>query len=335
MRCESHVRAELESSIVQQLASLPCAAPILLHSVVTSIRSSAWRMTATFDSVFRIYPNAALMVHMTEGNASASVAALLSAMPYRRQRNVTIRALDLRSELESIGGEYPELNTLVGNLTSRWRQLTKHRFWFSHEGDFARCLLLLRYGGVYLDTDVLLVRRLPTPACSTDLAEGLHDASARWAFIGRQTDTRDPRYRSAYLNGAVLGADAGHPWLRALLSVMLERYTARRDWMLPEWTVIGPHAVTEATRQHNANDPLQAVSVLPTSAFQPLSFHNEEQLRCFSQNTTCDDLRRVRFQDSMAVHLNSQHTARIRVGPGSLCALLYRELAPPTHILDI
>ena len=222
MRCESHDRAELESSIVQQLASLPCAAPILLHSVVTSVRSSAWRMTATFDSVFRIYPNAALMVHMTEGNASASVAALLSAMPYRRQRNVTIRALDLRSELESIGGEYPELNTLVGNLTSRWRQLTKHRFWFSHEGD-----RLLAFDG---DLHLLDISDPfdPVPVAERDILGGLaNDALIRGdeilavsidqGFEILQTAAPGFERRGRYLRGTSVDRVDEHDGLVAIL----------------------------------------------------------------------------------------------------------------------
>src|SRR4051812_7316528 len=91
--------------------------------------------------------------------------------------------------------------------------------------DIVRYEVLLRHGGVYLDTDVECVRPL------TDLLDGVS------AFAGWE--------RMDIVGTAVLGATAEHPWMRAVVDALPGAF--RRGFAVVQQT--GPGFVTSLTRR--------------------------------------------------------------------------------------
>lgn len=92
--------------------------------------------------------------------------------------------------------------------------------------DAFRYEILLREGGVYVDTDFECVRNI----------EGLIDGHE--AFTAAQTE--NPDYKYGFLNGAFLGATPGHPAVETLVA-NLDRVTQPKERGMWRW---GPPYVT-------------------------------------------------------------------------------------------
>ena len=87
------------------------------------------------------------------------------------------------------------------------RQAYEMKKW-AFVADYARLAVLLEYGGLYLDTDVEVLCDL----------EGFRRCSL---FLGMEDETQ--------INAAILGARAGHPWLRQLVD-----HYGRRNFITAE-----------------------------------------------------------------------------------------------------
>lgn len=112
------------------------------------------------------------------------------------------------------------------------------RSW-AQKADVARYEILLRYGGVYLDTDMECVRPLE-PAIA-----GLE------AFLGLE--------RRDLMGNAILGCVAGHPWMVGVVEALPE--AVRQNWLTLEQT--GPAFLTRVTSGRDD------VAVFPPPVFYP------------------------------------------------------------------
>src|SRR5919202_2439008 len=125
---------------------------------------------------------------------------------------------------------------------------------FTQKSDIARYEILLRYGGVYVDTDFECLRALD------GLLEGLD------AFIG----TED----GAHLSIGLMGAVPGHPLFEAIVDALPASLAARPD--APTNHTTGPHLVTRLVA---ANPLLQErVHVFDSELFYPY-LYNESYRR--------------------------------------------------------
>ena len=87
----------------------------------------------------------------------------------------------------------------------------KARKW-AYASDFVRAYALYHYGGIYLDTDVMLYKSLD---------EYLNFS----AFIGKETSIHfEGRQTSQYLTSHCFGAEQGHPFVSDTLSYYMDRH---------------------------------------------------------------------------------------------------------------
>jgi hypothetical protein len=108
--------------------------------------------------------------------------------------------------------------------------------------DLVRLEKLCEHGGMYLDTDFEVVRPL--------------DPLLRFScFLGEE--------KAGRVNSGILGAEAGHPFLRECIALMRQRFEAGEAF----W--IAPEICTKVLQAHP-----DGVEVFPTEAFYPFNPYN-------------------------------------------------------------
>ena len=145
-----------------------------------------------------------------------------------------------RASLEGLASDYLK----EALATEKW----------AFAADFVRLYALYHYGGVYLDTDVLLYRpRTP-----------LLDNSA---FIGKETSIHfEGRLSSQCLTSHCFGAEKGHPFVKDCLDYFTGRHFVHSDNMrLPQSLrfdpVFLPYVQSEIAKQYGYNDKPSAQEV--------------------------------------------------------------------------
>lgn len=167
-----------------------------------------------------------------------------------------------------------------------------------------RLAVLYKYGGVYLDTDFIVLK----------------DFSGLRNSIGSQTlevDTKD------WLNGAAMVFDINHPLVDMFLEEFAKSYNGNR------WGNNGPHLVTRVI-QRTESTPGCNFTVLPPEAFYPVDWVQIKRL--FRKPVTEGDLRWAEEQlselengNSYGIHLCSKHTSGLKIEVGSVMGRLIEQ----------
>ncbi|MDA1352979.1 MAG: glycosyltransferase [bacterium] len=119
-----------------------------------------------------------------------------------------------------------------------------HPFWFSHQTDVLRFALLFKYGGIYLDTDVFLAKKVP---------KALENS------LFYETMSGDPK---GVCNG-VLAFQAQHPFIHEILNQMPLHYNPK------DWGCIGPDLVTKVF--HHSDFSAHDVKIVPYEHICPVT----------------------------------------------------------------
>lgn len=158
---------------------------------------------------------------------------------------------------------WDESNSPVGG--DYCRAARRERRW-SKLANYVRLWALEREGGVYLDTDVELLRPLD-PLLDTG------------AFLGFQRREEVP----GWVNNAVLGACPGHPFLTECLELTTAAWRERREMML------SPHVTTQVLRRHGlahyGSQRLGDITIHAVEAFYPFSWLETYSPTCISADT--------------------------------------------------
>lgn len=174
--------------------------------------------------------------------------------------------------------------------------LSKGKYWYSHMTDLFRTVALWRFGGWYLDTDVLVLRPL----------KALSNCAG---FENDQTLT---------LNNAISHFDAHHPFLENVMSTIRDSYKRNK------WSSAGPGAITLAFRswpkalkncQHAS-----CVNAFEAQYFFPLNWSH----KLFEVTVTSEEAHAA-TRGSYALHLWNKRTKGKSVVRGSIFAQLYQE----------
>ena len=156
--------------------------------------------------------------------------------------------------------EIPELRMKPYSLESLLRECALSQFdcdsfesraKANHRSDLARYLLLYRYGGIYLDMDVLVLKPL-LPL----LKFGFF---AAFQYYGRGRNN---------LNGAILGSRAGEPILWELLKGCAKAAGTEREYT---WAEFGPTLLTDTLLPSSSSDRM---ILLLLAALERLSLAN-------------------------------------------------------------
>ncbi|KAL6553245.1 hypothetical protein OROGR_007087 [Orobanche gracilis] len=158
--------------------------------------------------------------------------------------------------------------------------------------------LLYRFGGIYLDTDVIVLRNL----------NGLRNA------IGAQTIDHETKNWSR-LNNAVMIFDEGHP----LLYKFIREFAATFDGN--KWGHNGPYLVSRVVARAYGM-PGHSVAVLPPAAFYPVNWSRIGSLFEGPKNSShskwlLEKLRQIRSR-SFGVHLWNKQSRGFEVEKGSI-----------------
>ncbi len=165
-----------------------------------------------------------------------------------------------------------EWNDATIDFSSKWLCTAYVAQKFNVVSDYVRMQVLHRHGGVYLDTDV-------------ELLKPLDPLLAEPAFLGIQT--REITYD--WLNGAVIGARPGHPLIGKILEY-LERA------MIPTWNYLsftGPGVISyivmfDQLAPRPLEDVLQrspTLTLFPTRYFYPYPWDGSFDPSCVTPDT--------------------------------------------------
>ena len=266
--------------------SLPAPATndqLLFHLIFTTSNNFNWRHWRTVESIFFHHPLAKVIVH--SNTLSQSEFAVLTEAGY----TIEVQQYTLEELLE---------NSPAQTFTRNFRNFEQGKHWFSHQTDLLRYLILYKWGGVYVDTDVIIVR----PVVSLPMN-----------VMGWQ----DPHNATA--TGAFMMFEKGNPFLSACLKEFAEHYNSTL------WGYNGPGLLTRVWSHsfRNSSD----IHVLHSHAFY--MFHYKEvKERCFNDvsELTRSLYMKILKEEAYAVHLNSKITApmglygKLRVG--TMCKYL-------------
>ena len=192
--------------------------------------------------------------------------------------------------------ERPDVPHLLKNTPAEawYRNIERWRVgvhFFSHITEIIRLSTLYKYGGVYLDTDVIVMR----------------DMSSLRNCVG--TELSGAHGEAKVLNGAVLVFDKGS---RFMWEAMVEYNTTYR---IDSWGWNGPELVTRVARRFPQGDELR---ILPTIAFYPIHW---ARVRKFF---TTDDLPEQHAvwekmeRETFLFHYWNKITKKLVPSPGSL-----------------
>ncbi|CAN6857079.1 unnamed protein product [Brassica oleracea] len=164
-----------------------------------------------------------------------------------------------------------------------------------------RLALLYKFGGIYLDTDVIILKPLTN----------LHNV------IGAQTV--DPVTRKwSRLNNAVLIFDKNHPLLKSFIDEFSRTFNGNK------WGHNGPYLVSRVVARFNVSNPSwdMGFSVLPPSSFYPVDWTRISGFYRASVNGREANWSHKRLmhlrKHSLSVHLWNRESKKLRIEKGSI-----------------
>lgn len=174
------------------------------------------------------------------------------------------------------------LDTWYFNET--WR---KSQLWDYHLGDALRLAYLWKYGGVYLDTDVIVLRNiLELPSNS----------------LAYENDERTA------IDGAVLSFDKSHPFINLAMNKFVDEFQ-------DTWAYQGPSLMFRTSEIYKETS-LNPVNILDASTFYPISWKNLEIKKIYQAKHLMWSLEKIR--NSSAIHLWNKASKKFSIEKGSL-----------------
>lgn len=239
----------------------------LFHFIFTTPPDTfTWREKRAIEYVFYHHPNARVIVHSNSLPKVGSILDVFCETGY----DLVVQTYNLPEMLKKTISD----KSLVDAFVARMSEFVTGPHWYSHETDILRYILLWHDGGVYLDTDMYLVKPLPTR-------------------IKNAVAYQDPRREWA--SGAVMVFERHHEMLRAALEWTLGHYAAERE----AWAVLGSGLVTRMRSDEKYKDTFE---VMDDASFYPIDWELID--RCFTESFEHLDL-----SNTFGVHLNTKITA--------------------------
>jgi len=158
--------------------------------------------------------------------------------------------------------------------------------------DLLRLVVLYEEGGVYLDTDVLVVRSL--------------------APLGNVLGYQD----SHHVNGAVLKFERRSEYLRACIQEFLATYDPTK------WGFNGPGLLTRVLAQPRFRANQTLVTALPMPVFYPFAEGSRIIRKCFTATNASAKNLQVIVRSAYTVHLNGKWSSETKAQNGSVCHTL-------------
>ncbi|KAF8093339.1 hypothetical protein N665_0384s0025 [Sinapis alba] len=171
-----------------------------------------------------------------------------------------------------------------------------------------RLVLLYKYGGIYLDTDFIVLKPL-THLHNVIGAQAVDPVTKQWSR----------------LNNAVLIFDKNHPLLERFINEFSRTFNGNK------WGHNGPYLVSRVVARFNTSYSSTDLgfSVLPPSAFYPVDWTRISGFYRASANESEVNWSRKRLKHlrkhSFAVHLWNRESKKLRIEEGSIIHQLMSE----------
>ena len=223
-----------------------------------------WRHWRTVESIFHHHPFARVIVH--SNTVQQSEFDVLTEAGY----TIQVQKYDLEDMLR---------NSPAQDFLSKIKSASKGPFWYSHLTDLLRLLLLYKWGGIYMDTDMVVVRLVNS-------LKNVLGYQGKWG-----------------LNGAFMAFEKDNPYIRDCLMDFAHNYSSS------DWTSNGPDLVTRNYQKWENNTSV--VTALKLHAFYMFHWEKIKQ-ECFGNvsQSLYDSKMKIIKEEAYAVHLNSKITGR-------------------------
>ena len=239
-----------------------------------------WRHMRCVEAIFYHHPTAEVIIHsntLLQGTFD-----VLTEAGY----SVTVKNYQLAKLLkDSPAHDFVEKLNMAQNMPH----------WYSHQTDLLRLLVLYKWGGIYLDTDMILVRSLDS--------------------LGKNVIGFE--HARSYLCGAFMMFEKEHSYLKSCLIEFVQHYNGKK------WTMNGPDLLTRVWRnQYQDSNDIHTksknvfymfhYSVITSDCFNIPSEVRFKMWMSILKNT------------AYSVHLNSKITGNIgitsKLKNGSICS---------------
>ena len=226
-----------------------------------------WRQWRCIESIFHHHPLAEVIVH--SNILLQSEFDVLTEAGY----SIKVQSYSLVELLE---------NSPAQKFIERLKEIRNGQYWYSHEADLLRLLVLYKWGGVYVDTDVILVKPVDSLKMNT----------LAW---------QDPNNIS--LSGAFMKFEKGNLYLKTCLNALniAEQYSATY------WGGSGPSLLTRTWKNWKGGSG--DVHVMHRNKVDML-YSSDLKTPCTTETSgeTFDLYMKIINEDAYAVHLNSENT---------------------------
>lgn len=264
---------------------------------LSTARSFGPREFMTVDTLFSVSPKGCLVI-LSHSMDSPEGYSILKPI---RDRGFDILAVrpDLPFLINSTPVE-PWFNELKsGNVDPGRFPL------FIHLSDLLRLAVLYKYGGVYLDTDIVFLKDL-SALRNTAGAQRINQKTNEWSEV----------------NGAVMIFDVQHP----LLVDFMQEYATTFDGS--SWGNSGPYLMSRVLERVRSR-PKYNVTILPPKAFYPVDWVHIDKLYKKPETEEDQKLADETLVDlasgCYAVHLWNKFSKKLKIEEGSVIAKLIAE----------
>lgn len=254
----------------------------LFHMIYTT-QDVSWRVIRSIEHIFYHHPNAKVVVHSISVPKEDNAFLRFAEAGY----DLVVEPYDLKELVERCNADAQSKDEFFNRLP----EISVGKSWYSHETDLVRAAVLYLEGGVYLDTDMYLLK----PLSKNELRN-------TWS---RQS----PREQDA--NVAMLIFDKSSPMLLRFINRFLKEYDGEC------WGCNGPskfYWVYNEPAYHEFSTPQEDYK-----SFYPYMW--DEAHKCFNEKVEFDwDKDKKQFTNSWSVHLNTKMTSKFDVlMPGTVC----------------
>ena len=225
-----------------------------------------WRHRRSIESIYYHHPRAKVMIH--SNTLSQKEFAVFTEVGYSLEvKNYSLKSLLTGSPAES--------------FIERLSKVRNGMYWYSHETDLLRCLILYKWGGVYMDMDMVIVH--PVDTLKMNIV----------AWQGREENI---------LNGAFMMFEKGNPYLKECLQEFA------RSYRITNWGWNGPYLLTRVLKKKQWGSSIHVVNYHAFYMFKLTTMLKE----CFEETSgkTFDANMRVLKTKAFGVHLNSKLTVK-------------------------
>ena len=252
----------------------------LFHMIYTTTQIS-WRVIRAVEYIFYHHPNAKVVVHSNTLPKDNDFLRFVEA-GYK----LVVREYELEYLIDQCNADGQSKRDFLQRLP----HISKGKYWYSHETDLLRAMVLYIWGGVYLDTDMYILK----PLLKSDLQNTWSCQSSR----------------AHDANVAMLIFDQGSPMLLRYINRYLGEYNQEC------WGCNGPQLLYRVYREpeyQQFSSPQKDYT-----SFYPYTWH--EVHKCFDEKTSFDWFNNTRFSNSWALHLNTKLTSNyISLEQGTIC----------------